>query len=120
VRLVSGGENVYPIDIEAVIAMHPAVSEMAIIGIPDEKWAETPLALVVLQPHVRMAADALRQWANERLGAYQRVAAETLPGNQLGKLLKRELREAFWQPVAPAKTTPPAFPSEERRSRHDA
>ena len=99
--IISGGQNVYPIDIESVLLAHPEVSEAAVIGIPHEKWGETPLALVVLRPEATVQADKLREWVNAQLASYQRVAAlefrEMLPRNQLGKLLKRELREPYWK-----------------------
>jgi acyl-CoA synthetase (AMP-forming)/AMP-acid ligase II len=99
--IISGGQNVYPIDIEVVIATHPDVGDAAVIGIPDEKWGETPLALVVLRENATVAAAELRDWINARLASYQRVAAvefrDSLPRNQLGKLLKRELREPYWR-----------------------
>src|SRR5207302_4556845 len=98
--IISGGQNIYPIDIEEVISTHPAVSEVAVIGVPDEKWGETPLALVVLRAGATVQTAELCEWTNAQLAAYQRVAAvefrETLPRNQLGKLLKRDLREAYW------------------------
>jgi long-chain acyl-CoA synthetase len=98
--LISGGQNVYPIDVEAVVARHPAVAEVAVIGVPHPKWGEVPLALVVRRPGAALAAEELRAWANPQLAAYQRLAAvefrDTLPRNQLGKLLKRELREPYW------------------------
>jgi acyl-CoA synthetase (AMP-forming)/AMP-acid ligase II len=98
--IISGGQNVFPIDIEAVLSRHPDVREAAVIGVPHAKWGETPLALVVRQPQSTVTADELRAWANPQLATYQRLSAvefrETLPRNQLGKLLKRELREPYW------------------------
>nr|MCU0760031.1 AMP-binding protein [Steroidobacteraceae bacterium] len=103
--ILSGGQNVYPADLEAVLAGHAEVAEVAVIGIPDERWGETPLALVVARPGSPLQAgaagqlEALRQWANARLGRQQRIAAlrlvESLPRNPNGKILKRELRKAF-------------------------
>ena len=98
--IISGGQNVYPIDIEEVVSRHPDVAEVAVIGVPHEKWGETPLALVVRQPGTSLGADELRDWANSQLASYQRISAvefrAALPRNQLGKLLKRELRESYW------------------------
>jgi acyl-CoA synthetase (AMP-forming)/AMP-acid ligase II len=98
--LISGGQNVYPVDLEAVVARHPAVAEVAVIGVPHPKWGETPLALVVRRPGAALAAEELRAWANPQLATYQRLSAvefrDTLPRNQLGKVLKRELREPYW------------------------
>jgi len=99
--ILSGGQNIYPADIEAVLKTHAAVFDCAVIGIPHEKWGETPLGLVVRRPgHDDVDAEALRGWANERLGRQQRLARvefrDDLPRNPNGKLLKRELRKAYW------------------------
>jgi acyl-CoA synthetase (AMP-forming)/AMP-acid ligase II len=98
----SGGVKVYPRDIEEVVARHPDVLEVAVIGIPDDKWGETPLAAVILHPGATVAADALREWINTRVSArYQRVAHVAImsefPRSAAGKTLKRELRETYWQ-----------------------
>ncbi|HNP65987.1 MAG TPA: AMP-binding protein, partial [Woeseiaceae bacterium] len=97
--ILSGGQNVYPLDIEAIIVDHPSVSEVAVIGIPDEKWGETPLAVIVLAENATIDAETLTAWANERLGKQQRVSGavvvDELPRNPNGKVLKRELRTRF-------------------------
>ena len=98
--ILSGGQNVYPADIEAVLKEHPAVFDCGVIGIPHEKWGETPLGLVVLRPgHANADAEAMRNWTNERLGKQQRLARidfiAELPRNPNGKLLKRELRKLY-------------------------
>lgn len=94
--IISGGQNIFPIDIEAVAAQHPAVAQVAVIGVAHEKWGETPLAIVVPRPGVRADADELVAWMNARLGKRQRVSGvvfrSSLPLNALGKVLKRELR----------------------------
>ena len=103
--ILSGGQNVYPADLEAVLLQHPDVAEAAVIGIPSERWGETPLALVVSRTpggDDDAAGDArargLRDWANARLGRQQRIAelrfVAALPRNPNGKILKRELRRA--------------------------
>ena len=97
----SGGVKVYPRDIEEVVALHPDVREVAVIGIPDDKWGETPLAAVILHPGATVAADALREWINAHVSArYQRVAdvliMSEFPRSAAGKTLKRELREPYW------------------------
>jgi acyl-CoA synthetase (AMP-forming)/AMP-acid ligase II len=99
--ILSGGQNVFPADIEAVLKTHPAVFDCAVIGIPHAKWGETPLGLVMLRAgHEGTEAELLRAWANERLGRQQRLAAvefrDDLPRNPNGKLLKRELRKPYW------------------------
>jgi len=97
--IISGGFNVYPSDVEAVLAGHGAVADVAVFGVPSDRWGETPVAAVVLEPGVGAAAEELRTWANARLGATQRLAAlmvvAELPRSEIGKVLKRELRERF-------------------------
>jgi acyl-CoA synthetase (AMP-forming)/AMP-acid ligase II len=102
--VISGGFNVYPSDLEAVLIRHPAVAEAAVVGVASERWGETPVAFVVLRVGAGGTATQLRDWANERLGKTQRLAAveivATLPRSAIGKILKRELRDNF-TPVAP-------------------
>ena len=102
--ILSGGQNVYPADIEAVLAEHPAVAECAVIGAPDPKWGETPVALAVARPGAACEAEALKAWVNARVGKFQRLSGvrvvETLPRNAAGKVLKRELRDALAAEVA--------------------
>ncbi|MEP7067751.1 MAG: class I adenylate-forming enzyme family protein [Usitatibacter sp.] len=97
--IISGGFNVYPSDLEAVLASHPGVSECAVVGVASQRWGETPVAFVVRREGGELEADALRSWANARLGATQRIAAveivPRLPRSPIGKVLKRELREGF-------------------------
>ena len=99
--ILSGGQNIFPADIEAVLKTHAAVFDCAVIGIPHEKWGETPLGLVMLRAgHISTDAESLRAWANERLGKQQRLSRiefrDDLPRNPNGKLLKRELRKPYW------------------------
>ncbi len=100
--LISGGFNVYPSDLEAVVRQHPAVLEVAVVGVPSEHWGETPAAFVVLRPGPGVAADALLQWTNAQLGKTQRLGSlqllDELPRSPIGKVLKRELRAASSQP----------------------
>ncbi len=97
--ILSGGQNIYPADIEATIIEHDAVHEVAIIGVASRKWGETPLAVVVLAEGHSIDADQLTSWSNSRLGKQQRIAAtvfvDELPRNPNGKVLKRELRKHF-------------------------
>lgn len=97
--IISGGFNVYPSDLEAVLHQHPDVVEAAVVGVPSVKWGETPVAFVVVKTGSALDAAALRAWANERLGKTQRLAAvelaEVLPRSAIGKVLKRELRDGF-------------------------
>jgi acyl-CoA synthetase (AMP-forming)/AMP-acid ligase II len=98
--IISGGQNIYPSDIEAVLITHPGVNDCAVIGIPHERWGETPLAIVVPEPGKAAEAQEIAAWVNERVGKRQRVAgvafADSLPRNPNGKILKRVLREPYW------------------------
>jgi len=95
--ILSGGQNIYPQDIEAQLVQHASVSEAAVIGLPSRKWGETPVALIVLREPAE--PGAIRDWCNARVGRQQRLAdvkiLEALPRNPNGKILKRELRKTF-------------------------
>ena len=98
--IISGGVNVYPRDIEEVIAAHEAVQGVAVFGVPDEKWGETPFAAIVLKPGRSADEQEMCAWINARVGAkFQRVSRvvflEDFPYNAAGKILKRELRERY-------------------------
>jgi long-chain acyl-CoA synthetase len=97
--IISGGFNVYPSDIESVMRGHPAVAEVAVFGVPSDRWGETPIACVVLEVGAAPGLDELLEWTNRQLGKAQRVAAiETatgLPRSDIGKVLKRQLRDAY-------------------------
>jgi acyl-CoA synthetase (AMP-forming)/AMP-acid ligase II len=106
--IISGGFNIYPSDLEAVLRAHPAVAEVAVFGVPSQQWGETPVAAVVLRAGAGPVAavtpdtvtrDSLREWANARVGKTQRLAAlrvvPELPRSAIGKVLKRELRQAW-------------------------
>ena len=110
--IISGGFNVYATDLEAVLATHPEVEEVAVIGVPSERWGETPLALIVRKPGTSTSAPELRDYVNARVGKAQRVShvelRNELPKNAIGKILKRELREAYWRqehPPEPGRTS---------------
>lgn len=94
--LISGGENVYPAEVENALGDHPAVLEVAVIGVPHERWGETPKAIVVLRPGLQASAQELIAFARTRLAGYKCPTSveftQTLPRNASGKLLKRELR----------------------------
>jgi acyl-CoA synthetase (AMP-forming)/AMP-acid ligase II len=96
--IISGGVNVYPRDIEEVAVRHPAVAEVAVFGVPDSKWGETPVAAVLLKPDQSVDEAALRDWINANVEAkFQRVSRvvirDTFPRSAAGKTLKRSLRE---------------------------
>jgi acyl-CoA synthetase (AMP-forming)/AMP-acid ligase II len=95
--IISGGFNIYPVDLEAVLAQHPAVADCSVIGVPSEAWGETPVGFYV--PHADAGDDAatILAWANAQLGKTQRLSAlhviDELPRSAIGKVLKRELRD---------------------------
>ena len=97
--IVSGGENVYPIEVEEALSHHPDVLEVAVIGVPDERWVEAVTALVVRRPGARPTAEELIAFARERLAGYKLPRAiefvDELPRTPSGKVLKRELRERY-------------------------
>jgi long-chain acyl-CoA synthetase len=97
--VVSGGFNIYPSDLEAVLAQHTDVADCAVVGVPSAQWGETPVAWVVPHPHATANPETIRAWANARLGKTQRLAAITLtpelPRSAIGKVLKRTLRDAW-------------------------
>lgn len=99
--ILSGGFNVYPRDIEEVAATHPDVLDVTVIGVPDPKWDEVPLALVISRPGRTPDRDDLKRRINDRVGKAQRVArvelVEQFPRNALGKVLTKELRAAYGQ-----------------------
>jgi acyl-CoA synthetase (AMP-forming)/AMP-acid ligase II len=95
--IISGGENVYPAEVENALYEHPDVKEVAVVGVPDDHWGEVPKAFVVLAPGAEFSPDDLRSFAAERLAKFkvprEFAAAEALPRNAAGKVLRRELRE---------------------------
>ena len=98
--VISGGFNIYPSDLEAVLRTHPAIADAAVVGVPSAEWGETPVAYVVRRAGHADSADELRQWFNAQVGKTQRLSGlrlvAELPRSAIGKVLKRELREA-WQ-----------------------
>jgi acyl-CoA synthetase (AMP-forming)/AMP-acid ligase II len=98
--IISGGENIYPAEVESALFGHPAVADVAVIGVPDEQWGEAVKAIVVKKPGASIDADELIAFARERIARYKVprsvdfVAA--LPRNPSGKILKRELRKPYW------------------------
>jgi long-chain acyl-CoA synthetase len=99
--IVTGGENVYSGEVEAVIYQHPAVQEVAVFGIPDPKWGELVTASVVLKPGLALSADELISFCRLSLASYKvprrfEFSETELPKNGSGKILKRNLRERFW------------------------
>ena len=99
--ILSGGQNIYPADIETELMKHPDVIECAVIGVPSETWGESPLALVVVRDPKSNTGETMRAWLNARVGKQQRVVTvelrDNLPRNPVGKILKRELRVPYWR-----------------------
>jgi long-chain acyl-CoA synthetase len=99
--IISGGENIYPAEVEDVLMSHPAVADVAVIGVPSEKWGETPKAIVVREAGTTATADDLIAYCRERLARYKSPTsvefAAGLPRNPAGKILKRELRAPYWE-----------------------
>jgi len=96
---ISGGENVYPAEVENVLYQHPAVQECAVIGIPDSRWGEVGRALVVLRPSTQLDEPTLIAFCRERLASYKTPKSiyflPELPHNASGKVVKPELRKLF-------------------------
>tara|TARA_B110000503_G_scaffold55621_1_gene89299 strand:+ start:697 stop:2265 length:1569 start_codon:yes stop_codon:yes gene_type:complete len=99
--IVSGGENVYPAEVENALADHPAVADVAVIGVPDEKWGEAVKAVVVLKPGETANEADIIQYTKRKIAGYKTPKSidfvDVLPRNPTGKLLKRELRAPYWE-----------------------
>ncbi|MEJ7636308.1 long-chain-fatty-acid--CoA ligase [Aeromicrobium sp.] len=98
--IITGGENVYSPEVERILAEHPAVAEIAIIGVPDDKWGEAVKAVVAFKPDQSASPEELIAYARERLASYKSPSSidvvEALPRNPSGKILKRDLRKPYW------------------------
>jgi acyl-CoA synthetase (AMP-forming)/AMP-acid ligase II len=98
--VISGGVNIYPAEVEAVIAQHPAVEDVAVIGVPDEEWGEALRAVVKLRPGMNAGAQEIIDLVGSRLAAFKRPRAvdfvDEFPRDPAGKLLKRLLRDRYW------------------------
>ena len=101
--IISGGFNIYPSDIEAELTRHEDVVEAAVVGVPSERWGETPVGFVALRKGANVDGSALIEWVNARLGKTQRLSrltvVDSLPRSAIGKILKRELRDLHRQPA---------------------
>lgn len=97
--IISGGFNLYPSDLEAILRQHPAIADVAVVGVPSTRWGETPVAFVVLADDQVVAPETLLGWFNDRVGKTQRLASlevtDELPRSAIGKVLKRELRDRY-------------------------
>jgi long-chain acyl-CoA synthetase len=101
--IISGGVNIYPAEIEAVLHAHPAVMDAAVIGVPDEQWGESVKAVVELRPGATATIEMeeeLIAFCAERLATYKKPRSvdlvDELPRDPAGKLLKRKIREPYW------------------------
>lgn len=101
--VVSGGENIYPVEVENAIAHHPAVLDVAVIGVPDNKFGEALLAFVVLKPDTSLELNELIGFCRDRIAGYkiprQLQILSEMPRNPSGKILKKDLRKPFWEGV---------------------
>lgn len=99
--VVSGGENIYPIEVENALAQHPAISDIAVIGVPDEKFGEALMACLVLKSGQELEVDEIVDFCRDKLAGYkiprQIQKLDALPRNPSGKVLKTELRKPFWE-----------------------
>jgi acyl-CoA synthetase (AMP-forming)/AMP-acid ligase II len=101
--IISGGVNVYPKDVEEIVIQHPAIEEVAVFGVPDDRWGETPVAAVVPRKGEAIEVNDIKEWINSRVDAkFQRVTdvvvMEAFPRNVAGKILKREMRDNYKKP----------------------
>lgn len=99
--IVSGGENVYPAEVENAIFGHPDVADVAVIGVPDEKWGESVKAIIVAKDGTNPTPESIIAWARERIAGYKCPKSvdqiEALPRNPSGKILRKDLREPYWE-----------------------
>ena len=97
--IVTGGENVYPAEVESALTAHPDIAEVAVIGVPSEKWGESPYAIVVKRPGKDPSEQGIIDWSREQIAHFKCPVGVTfvdaLPRNPNGKILKRVLREKF-------------------------
>jgi long-chain acyl-CoA synthetase len=98
--IVSGGENVYPAEVENALSGHPAIADVAVIGVPHDTWGETVKAVVVRRADAAAGAEEIIAYARQRLAGYKCPTSvdfvDALPRNPSGKLLKRQIREPYW------------------------
>ena len=99
--IVSGGENIYPAEIENALFAHVDIADVAVVGIPDDNWGESVLAFVVKASNVELSETAVIDFAKTKIASYKVpkkiVFIEALPRNPSGKILRRELRDPYWE-----------------------
>jgi fatty-acyl-CoA synthase len=98
--IISGGENIYPAEVESALCDHPDIAEAAVIGVPDDKWGEAVKAIVVMKPGKTASATDIINFTRERIAGYKTPRSvdfiEALPRNPSGKILRRHLRDPYW------------------------
>jgi acyl-CoA synthetase (AMP-forming)/AMP-acid ligase II len=99
--IVSGGENVYPAEVESALMSHPGIADIAVIGVPHEKWGETVKAIVVKAPNSDVTEGEIIAFAKENLAGFKCPTSvdwiDALPRNPSGKILKKDLRIPYWE-----------------------
>ena len=99
--IISGGFNVYPFELESVLASHPAIADAAVFGIPDDQWGEAVCAQVVLGQGMEATEDEIIEFMKENLASYKKPKkvefVDQIPRTLSGKILKRELRKKYWE-----------------------
>ncbi|MBV8959010.1 MAG: fatty acid--CoA ligase [Actinobacteria bacterium] len=99
--IISGGENVYPAEVENALMSHPGIADVAVIGVPSDRWGETPKAIVVAAPGAELDEAEIIAFAKSRLAGYKCPTSvdfiDTLPRNPSGKILKKDLRAPYWE-----------------------
>ena len=98
--IISGGFNIFAIDLEKELLKHESVRDAAVIGVPSQTWGETPLAFVVLENNQAETSESILEWVNTRLGKGQRISKieilDEIPKSSIGKTLKKDLRKPYW------------------------
>ena len=98
--IISGGENIYPAEVESAICDHPDVAEVAVVGVPDDKWGEAVKAIVVMKPGKKATSSDIIGFTRERIAGFKTPKTvdfiEALPRNASGKILRRHLRDPYW------------------------
>lgn len=99
--IISGAENIYPAEVENALMAHPEVADVAVIGVPDEKWGETVKAIIAVAPGSDPSEDELIDYCRERLAHFKCPTSvdriDLIPRNPAGKILKTELRKPYWE-----------------------
>ena len=99
--IISGGENIYPAEVESAICDHPDVAEVAVVGVPDDQWGEAVKAVVVMKPGKEASATDIMRFTRERIAGFKTPKSvdfiDALPRNASGKILRRSLRDPYWE-----------------------